>query len=207
VFAGSVVRSGVRSALAVPFFYRAFGRFIGGNARSLYVESYVRVRPGDRVLDIGCGPGDILSHLPPVDYVGLDSSEEYIQAARKRFGDRGRFLHTPVRTASIDMPASFDLVLATGVLHHLDDSEALDLFRLARQALKPEGRLVTLDGCYLPGQSRVAKLLLRLDRGKFVRTQEGYTTLASQIFRRVEASIRHDLLRLPYTHIILECGG
>jgi SAM-dependent methyltransferase len=39
----------------------------------------------------------------------------------------------------------YDIVMAFGVLHHLDDAEGRELFRGARRALKPGGRFVTLD--------------------------------------------------------------
>jgi SAM-dependent methyltransferase len=156
-------------------------------------------------LDLGCGPGQILEDLPAVDYLGVDSSAKYIRAARARYGERARFLESSIRDAVLDSPGSYDLVMATGVLHHLDDEEGLALFRLARQALRPDGRLVTLDGCFQQGQSTVAAWLLRMDRGKFVRTRDEYIGLASRVFPHVEAQVRHDLLRVPYTHIIMEC--
>jgi SAM-dependent methyltransferase len=202
---GVLAGARLQSVLAFPAVYRTFTRLVGGNSRSVYLATYVRPRPGDRILDIGCGPGDILKDLPAVDYLGLDSSAQYIEAARRQYGGRDRFLQARIQDAVLDNPGSYDLALATGVLHHLDDEEALALFRLARQALKPGGRLVTLDGCYEKGQSVVAALLLRLDRGKFVRTRSGYLTLASQVFPHVEAHIHHGLLRVPYTHVILEC--
>jgi SAM-dependent methyltransferase len=192
--------------LAVPWVYKSLQRSLrGNNTFSVYVNEYVRPSAGDRILDIGCGPADIVAHFPPVDYVGFDLNPAYIKAAQARYGSRGRFEQGRVSTASIDHPASYDLVLATAILHHLDDAEALDLFRLARAALKPGGRLVTLDGCYEKGQARLAALLLWLDRGRFVRTRDAYISLASQVFTRVVAHIRHDLLRVAYTHIILEC--
>ena len=101
--------------------------------------------------------------------------------------------------------SQFDLVLAVGVLHHLNDAEALQLCKLAEAALKPGGRFITFDGCYLSGQSPIAHYLLTRDRGQNVRDQEGYTKLVSQVLTKNVVSIRHDLLRIPYTHIILEC--
>src|SRR5205823_7002829 len=96
---------------------------------------------------------------------------------------------------------------ATGVLHHLDDKEAIDLFQVARAALKPGGKLITFDGCFCEGQSRIARYLLERDRGKFVRTAEAYVALARKAFENVEVTLRHDLLRLPYSHIIMKCTG
>ncbi|MBM0740835.1 class I SAM-dependent methyltransferase [Phormidium sp. CLA17] len=201
------VNQGIRSVLSIPTAYRLFGQLIGGaSGRKRFVKDHIRPRQGDRILDIGCGPGVLVPYLPAVDYVGFDASEEYIQAAQEQYGDRATFYCKQVSTQAITEHSQFDLVLAVGVLHHLDDIEALQLCRLAQAALKPGGRLITFDGCYLTGQSPIAHYLLTRDRGQNVRDQDGYTKIVSQVFSKdVVVSIRHDLLRIPYTHIILEC--
>lgn len=164
------------------------------------------LKPGDRVLDIGCGPADILEALPPVEYHGFDLSADYIEAARKRFGGRGTFHVEAVDAEQVKQYAGFDLVLATGVVHHLTDAEALDLFRVAAAALKPGGRLVTLDGCLVEGQSPVARWLLKRDRGQFVRGQAAYLALARAVFSKVQPTVTTGLLRIPYTHLVMECS-
>ncbi len=195
------------SFLRLPASYRLFRWLVGGElVWKIYLAEYVKPAPGEKVLDLGCGPADILDYLPAVNYTGLDISPEYIDSAKKRFGSRGRFLCGDVGRAAIEgEQGTFDLVLATGVLHHLDDAQATKLFDLARLALRPAGRLVTFDGCYVPRQSRIARWLLTKDRGKFVRTREEYLRLASARFPQVEPHLRHDLLRLPYTHLIMRC--
>ena len=45
-----------------------------------------------KVLDVGCGPANILAYLPPVDYTGVDLNEKHIAYAREAYGDRGRFI-------------------------------------------------------------------------------------------------------------------
>jgi SAM-dependent methyltransferase len=161
----------------------------------------------DRVLDIGCGPGDMLNYLPAVHYVGFDASEAYIARARQRFGRRGQFYCGLVNSGSISELHTFDIVLAHGVLHHLGDAEASALFALARAALRPGGWLVTFDGCYAPNQSRLARWFVSRDRGRYVREVEEYRRLANSAFDRVHVTVRHDLLRIPYTHIIMECAA
>lgn len=196
----------MKSLLAQAGVYSLFARVIGATrARRLHVERYVRPRPGDRILDIGCGPADILEALPAVDYHGFDLSAAYIGAARAKFGARGHFQVEAVNRELVKKYAGFDLVLATGVLHHLTDAEALDLLQVARSALQPGGRLVTLDGCFVTGQSAVARYLLKQDRGEHVRDEAAYVALARQVFPVVKPVIATDLLRTPYTHLIMEC--
>ncbi|MGB2128293.1 MAG: methyltransferase domain-containing protein [Flavicella sp.] len=43
---------------------------------------------------------------------------------------------------------TFDVVVATGVLHHLHDKEVVELLQFAKSVLGKNGRLVTFDGCY-----------------------------------------------------------
>ena len=197
----------MRIFLRFPRIYSLFSRVVGGNARSVYVEKYIRPEEGDKILDIGCGTADILLHLPRVEYVGLDMSQAYIKYAEKRFGSRGTFLTTKVARETITKFSffDFDMVLATGVLHHLNDDEAIQALELARSVLKPGGRLITFDGCYIKGQSWLARFILSKDRGKYVRTKDEYLSLASELFKDIQFSIHHDLIRIPYTHIIMEC--
>lgn len=197
-------RGKLYSLLSLPAVYRGFTALVLGDASRIYVSDYVQPVAGEKVLDIGCGPGDILNYLPPVNYLGFDINADYIKAAQKRFGKRGRFFCGDVGLAAIDEEAgTFDLVMATGVLHHLDDGRAAQLFELAYKALRPGGRLITYDGCYVAGQPRLARFVVSHDRGEFVRRREDYTRLAAGCFSKVEAFVRHDLLRIPYTHLIM----
>lgn len=199
-------QSAIARLLDVPRVYSWFANCIGGDARSAYTREYVRPVPGQRIVDIGCGPADIVSELPAgVEYVGIDMSPEYIDAARARFGDRASFHCQSISSELGVRLGRFDIAMANGVLHHLDDAQALELLKLARGALAEGGRLVTLDGCYLSDQPAIARLLLKMDRGKHVREPEAYVELARHAFGTVVPHLRQDLLRIPYTHLIMEC--
>jgi len=61
----------VWQGLSFSLGYRIFGALIGANGfRATYVNRYVRPRAGDKILDIGCGPGHILGYFPSVNYIG-----------------------------------------------------------------------------------------------------------------------------------------
>ncbi len=195
-----------KSILGIPFVYSFAQKLIRGKGNYLFVKRYVKPVSGDSILDIGCGPGDILTELPMVNYVGFDIDPRLIEAARRKYGATGRFFCSHIHEDSISSLGEFDLVLATGVIHHLSDEEALSLLRLARKTMTLGGRLITWDCCFLKDQSAFSRFLMARDRGKFVRTRPGYEHLASQVFSSVKSTIDHDLVRIPYPSIIMECG-
>jgi SAM-dependent methyltransferase len=178
-------------------------------SRERYVREFVRPFPGCRILDIGCGPADILEYLPQSvgAYAGFDMNPGYIEAARRRWGGRGSFRCEKVEAATLPAGEAYDIVLANGIVHHLDDAEAGQLFAIARRALKPGGRLVTYDNVYLEGQHWFARWLIGRDRGRAVRSRAAYEALARASFPRVDGAVLHDTLRVPYTILIMTCHG
>ena len=196
----------VRSILALSSVYRLFGVLIGAHrARVDCVKRYIRPRVADRVLDCGCGPADLLDDLPPLDYVGIDIDPRYIAAAQRRYGGQATFRLGAVGPETIWEEGHYDLVLAWGLLHHLEDDEVREFLLLARRCLKPMGRLITMDGCYSDSQSRAARFLLNLDRGAHIRSLEAWLELVRPVFPSVKPHLRQDLLRIPWTHLIMEC--
>lgn len=197
-----------RRILAVPAAYTGFAGLLGARrSRAEVVRTYVRPQPGDRVLDCGCGPGEFCAFLPDVEYVGIDVDERYVTEARRRYGERASFRLGPVGPETIRDDERFNLVLAMGLLHHLDDREVTSLLEIAHRSLAPGGRLVTIDPCYAPDQSRIARMLIDLDRGEHVRSAEAWPALVEPIFPGAEMHVRHDLLRVPYTHLVMECAA
>jgi SAM-dependent methyltransferase len=138
---------------------------------------------------------------PP--YTGSDLNPKCIARAQMLYGDRGRFL---VGDAARDLPssgASFDLIIVSAILHHLDDLEARRLFKALVDLVKPDGRIVTIDNVWLPRQNPIAKLVNALDSGMNVRTPDQYIRLLEDLPMRVEPRIYRDLLRIPYDHFCM----
>jgi SAM-dependent methyltransferase len=186
--------------------YLSLMHLLGADAATRrWVAEVLRPRPGQRLLDIGCGPGRLCDFLPDVTYIGIDHNAAYVNRARSRYPGR-RFEQLDLEGDYSAFPdRDFDLIVAFALLHHLSDAAATRLFAFCRERLRDGGRLVTLDNVYWPGQHPLARFLISLDRGRFVRSASGYDSLARSAFTNIQTTRYENLLRVPYSHIGLEC--
>jgi SAM-dependent methyltransferase len=203
------MNSGLRSILALPWVYRLFGRVLGSEAnKQWFIDDVLCLRDGQKLIDVGCGPADILDRLPGVEYVGLDISDIYIQAARAKFKARSgaKFLSGSVEDWTRD-PLTYeaDLVLTNGVLHHVDDDEAKKILEFAYRALKDNGRFIFYEPCYLIWQSGISAYFMSRDRGQNIRTEQEWKELASSIFPVVSTNIVTGVNRLGYVCMVGQC--
>jgi SAM-dependent methyltransferase len=199
--------AGLLRWLKMPFLYNLFQGVVGGNAlRRRILLNHARARPGDKVIDIGCGPARALQNLPDVDYLGLDINPDYIGFAKRTYGDKGTFVVGDTRSLRDDSRfKDADIVIAVSVLHHLDDEEAADCIRFAHDALKTGGRLICHDACWIPNQGAFSKYIMSHDRGRDIRTEPQYRQLAARVFRNVKTWVDTKPLRIPYVTVVLEC--
>jgi ubiquinone/menaquinone biosynthesis C-methylase UbiE len=122
-----------------------------------------RIRPGDRVLDIGCGTGSLTIAAaraagPTGRVVGVEPGVEMLERARAK-ARRARLPIEFVATAGEALPfpaASFDVVLLSLVLHQLPSEPLHGTMSQIRRVLAPGGRLLAVDlGTPVPGQRTV----------------------------------------------------
>ena len=192
-----------KSALSVPSVFDLYQWVVGApQCHRRFLDAFAKPCPGERIIDLGCGTGASLAHLPEgISYVGVDIHSDYIRAALARFGTRGTFLCSDLTTVDLSEFAPFDLAISSGVLHHLNDAQARAVVQLARAVVRPGGRLVTIDPCYVRGQSPIAKFLKDHDRGRHIRDAEGYRQLFAPQ-DSVETVVLSGMLRVPYTMIV-----
>jgi len=91
-----------------------------------------------RLLDIGCGTGMLARHVDSTRYLGVDSDEESIAIAKRRFPAH-RFLMLAEFAQSHDKML-FDQIVALAVIEHVDDPQKWLVW--LRALLKPGGRVV-----------------------------------------------------------------
>ena len=195
--------SGIHAILSLPSAYDFLQRLVTGDGNKRYVREHLAHVAGKRILDIGCGTSEVLEYLPPCDYLGVDLSAKYVERGRQRpFKGSARLVASDVTAFLEECDETFDIILIKELLHHLDDDQAEKTVRLARNLLAEGGEVVALDPVRVAGQSFIAKWMVDMDRGRNVRTPEGYKRLFENVFGEVEILIRHDLLRIPYSLIL-----
>jgi SAM-dependent methyltransferase len=200
-------RQGPWALLARPWVYEALQDVLGAErGRRRFSTEDLHPLPGQSVLDIGCGTAALARYLGPVRYVGYEPNAAYVERGRRENADRDVTLRTGYfdAAAAAEFPLAFDLVVVSAVLHHMNDAEAGDLFRLLAQVVKPEGRVVTLDNVLVPRQNPIARVLINLDRGRNVRSPAGYARLPYPWFADCRGRVLHQGW-IPYTFWIMEC--
>jgi SAM-dependent methyltransferase len=141
------------------------------------------------VLDLGCGTGAMAKSFRPESYVGVDLNPRYISRARTT---KSRYRFEVVDGRSLPFAdGSFDAVLITGVIHHLDDASARSLLQEGRRVLAPDSGVLVVSEP-VPTRSRwnwIGRLVVRLDEGDFIRPPEYYLEMACEVFG--QGAVRH----------------
>jgi len=111
------------------------------------------LRSGQRVLDVGCGPGsitlDVAERVAPGEVVGVDSVEGIIEQAQSLAAARGVNAQFKVdNTYSLSFADdSFDVVMAHQVLQHLADP--VGALKEMRRVSRPGALIAARDADYV----------------------------------------------------------
>ncbi len=116
-------------------------------AKKRHIAAKLMLRPGQRVLELGCGWGGMalyLARVADVEVVAVTLAEEQVKVARERaaaagLSDRVRFELCDYR----DIGGTFDRVFSVGILEHVGANSLGTYFNTVRDRLAPDGVAMT----------------------------------------------------------------
>ena len=131
--------------------YDVFAKLAGSEAAHRQLVDQADVAPGHRVLEIGCGTGNLTLLIkrlhPRAEVVGLDPDPKALARAQRKARARGLAVRLD-RGFAGELPyadASFDRMVSAFMLHHLPLEEKKKALREARRVLRSGGTFHALD--------------------------------------------------------------
>lgn len=105
-----------------------------------YIDEFIAKLSGKKVLDIGCGAGQVTDYLTQkgIETIGIDFSEELLKIARKNFPS-SKFILADV--CEYEQKEHVDGIITKDVLFHLPDENLIAVLQKFKKLLKPNGNL------------------------------------------------------------------
>lgn len=155
---------------SISWAYEYFQRIIGGDkTRKFFVDNYIKSNPYDKVLDFGCGTGKISKLLNKVDYVALEPNKKYHSQIKKNVDKTdNNLILIDSENDLTQFESHFDIIIISGVIHHLLESEVDFFLKKLKSLVKNGGRMVTIDPVIRERMGFFNKLLHKLDRGNMI---------------------------------------
>lgn len=110
-----------------------------------YICRKLRLKPGERLLDIGCGWGGLIRFAVRecgATGLGITLSQEQLKWAEERIREEGLTDRCRVRLLDyrdLDEPAGFDKIVSIGMVEHVGERNLPDYFCQVYRLLKPNG--------------------------------------------------------------------
>jgi len=174
--------------------------FAGGKAVLKKIQEYIDAKPGDSVLDVGCGTGKYTRIFMRADYTGIDTSDEYLNYARRRY-PFGKFIN--MDAAQLTFPdQSFRCVFSVSTFHHLSDEAAGRAALEMKRVCQNNGVVYIIDNVFPRKINFIGYLLFKLDRGSYQRNFLDMEKLLSPHgFRVADSKLKKSF---PYRYAIFE---
>ena len=192
---------GIFSLLSSTFFYSLSQKIMSATSFRKKIVKKIITKNNVRILDIGCGPAEILESLPKVEYFGYDINPNYINHAKNKYKERGKFFCKKFTNADLKKLPKCNYVLLLGILHHLSDREVQKLMRFIKKILMKKGSVISIDPVFIKNQNPIAKFIINMDRGNNVRNKKNYIDLIKRDFTKIKSQVHQQKL-IPYTWFV-----
>ena len=188
-----------------PIVYIIFQRIMSGTSfRKKIIKNNIK-KNNIKVLDIGCGPAEILQYIPEATYYGYDIDKRSILYAKNKYKNKKHnFFCKHFSKNELNKLPKFDYVILFGILHHLNDKEINDILCLCKKAMKKNATLLTEDPIFIENQNLIARFLISRDRGMNVRKKQNYIHLINKHFNNIKSKITRQFF-IPYTWFSMIC--
>ena len=105
-----------------------------------YIDEFIASLSGKKVLDIGCGAGQITDYLTQkgIRAIGLDFSQELLKIARQNF-PKSKFILADI--CEYEQKEQVDGIITKDVLFHMSDENLIQVLQKFRKLLNPNGSL------------------------------------------------------------------
>jgi len=198
-------KSSIYNLINNPLVYKIIQKVMSGTSlRANIVRNYIK-KKNVKILDIGCGPAEILENISDCEYYGYDIDSRSIRYARKKYVKKNyHFYNKKFDKNEIKKLPTFDYIIFFGILHHLEEKEIFTLLTLCKKKMKRDCKLLTEDPILVNDQNIFAKYLIKNDRGKNVRKKKEYLSILKKHFKNVKSKITHQTF-VPYTWFTTVC--
>jgi 2-polyprenyl-3-methyl-5-hydroxy-6-metoxy-1,4-benzoquinol methylase len=188
-----------------PILYKFFQYLMSGTSfRKKIIKKNISNKK-IKVLDIGCGPAEILNYIPKAIYHGYDIDSRSIAYAKKKYRSKNHHFYCKhFNKSDLSKLPKFDFIILFGVLHHLSNKEIKNILNLCKKKMTKKSKLLTEDPILIKDQNLIANFLIKKDRGLNVRYKNDYKNLMKPHFKNINSKITHQFF-IPYTWFSMIC--
>ena len=173
-----------------PFFYNMAQVLLGMDFYSvagINIEKY----PSKHIFEIGCGTCEMLKHIKPERYFGVDINKEYIKHSSRKYKRKGVSFTVADARSLKKINHHFDIVLMVNVIHHISTKDLRTIIKRITSNINFLS-LIIIDS--KPNVGPFNWILEKLDQGDHFRELKDITKIVKPYLKIESAKV----LNKPY---------
>ena len=180
------------------YLYRLIQKIILKRSFNTDLIKLINSQKPEHILDIGCADSTLLENLDDkYFYHGYDFDNSFIIKSKAKYKHKENLNFHNKNVDEVDFnefnPEN-SLIVLIGLFHHINDNQIYNFISKTKNF-----KVIGIDAVKLSHQKNITKLLMALDRGKFIREIDYYKKVLLD-FDAVVAENKY--LRFPYDHLV-----